>query len=71
MMSCSIVALICVQNFLRHQLCAIDDGLLVSNSLHICVLDQWVHKLGDSAILLLNGDAKSARQCGLHGHDFS
>ncbi len=58
MMSCSIVALICIQKLLRHQLCAVDDGLLVSNSVHICVLEQWVHRLGVWAILLLSGDAK-------------
>ncbi len=39
-------------------MCAVDDGLLVSNSLHICVLEQWVHRLGDWVILLLSGDAK-------------
>jgi hypothetical protein len=54
----SIVVLICIQKLLRHQLCAVDDGLLVSNLLHICVLEQWVHRLGDWAILLLSGDAK-------------
>ncbi len=39
-------------------MCVVDDGLLVSNSLHICVLEQWVHRLGDWVKLRLSGDAK-------------
>lgn len=43
MMSCSIVALICIQKLLRHQLCAIGDGLLVSHFTFVCWINGFIN----------------------------